>query len=523
MSRKRGLVVTVCGGVSLTLMISAPLMAAVTAIPQPIVIPLTTDVSLMHTGPLNPVLVHQIVTLNPGQIRRVFGRVEVAGSSDDNLVVEVYAQCVGPDGITIVSNPGGASQNYEGKDTPPGTNYPSQGHLVLYPTGMVQAPVTGTTVTYDCQLTGTSPDGPLTAVANAVDGSNATWLKISAENEEGAGWWQNPACDESGTYGPTVDHGNPSWCLYLAGASNVQQIYIFDNDGSLSKTWVAPSDAAFVDASDSLMLTTCYYGTGSCTADNSQGPPNNYWPTVPVGTSVDTHLELIQLNSAGTACITTQSPEQRSLVGNAPHHYMIYHWLSAVPVYPECVSHLFKLRISVKYDSGNPVKIDGYTWTHGDVVVSYKGSASPIPSVAGLSESVAASSLSAAGYGVSTVSYVLNAAPAGTVLSQNPSTTQLQLGYSAAQARIIEVPGSGMALTVSTGGVYLPNLLYLSQANATADIRALGLVPSVSFSKQCINPGDVLVESPLAGTLVAPGSTVHITVDSGTRQTCILK
>jgi hypothetical protein len=71
--------------------------------------------------------------------------------------------------------------------------------------------------------------------------------------------------------------------------------------------------------------------------------------------------------------------------------------------------------------------------------------------------------------------------------------------------------------------VAVPNLLSLSQSSATSAITGLGLVSSVSFSKACIEPGDVIAQAPSAQTLVAQGSTVHITVDSGTRQTCILK
>jgi hypothetical protein len=45
----------------------------------------------------------------------------------------------------------------------------------------------------------------------------------------------------------------------------------------------------------------------------------------------------------------------------------------------------------------------------------------------------------------------------------------------------------------------------------------------VSFSKQCINPGAVLSQSPRGGAVVLPGSSAHITVDSGTLKTCVIK
>jgi PASTA domain len=329
-------------------------------------------------------------------------------------------------------------------------------------------------------------------------------LQVSAANDAGAGWWQNLPCDEYGNYGATTS----SWCLYLAGTSHQLQLYVFDNDGSPTKIWQAASNAAFVDASDTLLLTTCYSGTRSCT-DGNRGQDS--------GTVVDTHLELIQLNYAGQACNITKSPEERSTVGNHPHHYMIYHSLLAVPIYPQC-SRVFKLRLSVKYVSGNPVKIDGSsygsgatTFTHAFAINSFYGTALPVPYLIGSTEGVARNFITGAGYAVSKVSYSLSTAPAGSVISQNPTFG------------IIELPGSGVNFTVSSGGAIVPNLKSLSQGSATGAITGLGLVPSVSFSKTCTDPNDVIMQSPPAGTLVAPGSTVHITVDSGTRQTCIFK
>ncbi len=347
-------------------------------------------------------------------------------------------------------------------------------------------------------------------------------LLPALNHDPGASWWQNLDCDEWGDYGPATSKRPASWCLYLDGASNLQQLYVFDNDGSPPKVWEAPSDAAFVDASDSLMLTTCYYGTGSCTSDNSE----SWWTHLvdnPIGTVVDSHLELTQLNSTGGVCNLTQSPEERSTVGNAPHHYMIYHSLSAVPVYPECGSRQFKLRISVKYISGNPIKEDGFLWTHAYAFKSFSGSAPPVPSLIGLTESVARDWLTDTGYAVSNVSYALNAAPAGTVISQNPATVQVCPDVSCLPVGIIELPGSPVNFTVSTGGVILPDLLGFPQSSAIGTISALGLVPSVSYSKECINPGEVLIQSPFSGTLVPLGSTVSLTVDSGTRKTCIQK
>jgi serine/threonine-protein kinase len=190
----------------------------------------------------------------------------------------------------------------------------------------------------------------------------------------------------------------------------------------------------------------------------------------------------------------------------------MYFSLTGVPVYPECGSRQFMLRVLMKYVSGNPVKIDGTrpgeSYTNALAINSFYGTALPVPNLISDAEMAAESAIRSAGYVVGTISSTLSASPAGTVISQNPS------------AGIIELPGSPVDFTVSTGGVIVPKVISLPQSDATSAISARGLVPSVSSSKKCINPGDVLTQNPSAGVLVAPGSTVHITVDSGTPRTC---
>jgi len=60
----------------------------------------------------------------------------------------------------------------------------------------------------------------------------------------------------------------------------------------------------------------------------------------------------------------------------------------------------------------------------------------------------------------------------------------------------------------------VPNVLGFSQSDAETSIENAGLVPSVSFQNSCADPGDVLNQNPLGGSVVPFGSTVHITVDS---------
>jgi hypothetical protein len=226
-------------------------------------------------------------------------------------------------------------------------------------------------------------------------------------------------------------------------------------------------------------------------------------------------MQVFQLNQDSSVCKTYQSSPITSTVTTAAHHYALNHQLQDIPVYPDCTSHSFRLQVVVNYVSGDPIKIDatnsngGGTLAHAFVVEEMKGVAPPIPNVVGSNQTNAAQTITAAGYVVASNGLTtLSTAPAGTVLAQNPA------------AGIIQLPNTAVQLTVSTGGAVVPNLLSRSQNSATAAISALGLIPKVMFYKYCVNPGDVMVQSPLANTLVAPNTTVDLTIDSGTQKSC---
>jgi Putative Ig domain len=74
-----------------------------------------------------------------------------------------------------------------------------------------------------------------------------------------------------------------------------------------------------------------------------------------------------------------------------------------------------------------------------------------------------------------------------------------------------------------TVDVTMPNVLSYPRSEAISLITSVGLIPSVSSQKACIDPGAVLTQNPVGGVALVPGSTVYITADSGTRATCLLK
>jgi Proprotein convertase P-domain/PASTA domain len=121
-----------------------------------------------------------------------------------------------------------------------------------------------------------------------------------------------------------------------------------------------------------------------------------------------------------------------------------------------------------------------------------------VPAVIGDFESFADDAIARANLTVGTVTRVTSSAPVGSVLSQSPDP-------GTAVRR-----GSPVSFTVSLGGVSVPDVLGLSQSDATGALTAAGLTVQVSFNDDCVSPGDVELQSPSGGAVVPPGSAVTI-------------
>ena len=98
----------------------------------------------------------------------------------------------------------------------------------------------------------------------------------------------------------------------------------------------------------------------------------------------------------------------------------------------------------------------------------------------------------------------MDPARAGTVIAENsPAGTS-------------EPIGSPVDLTISLGAATVPDLEGDTTAQAVRELTAVGLVAHIEHTAQCTDPGHVIGQRPGAGTTVAPGSTVTITIDDGT-------
>jgi uncharacterized repeat protein (TIGR02543 family) len=143
-----------------------------------------------------------------------------------------------------------------------------------------------------------------------------------------------------------------------------------------------------------------------------------------------------------------------------------------------------------------------------NLVVSTGPAALLVPNVVGDTQAAATTAITGAGLVVGTVT----TASSGTVAAGNVISESPVAGTSVAA-------GSGVNLVISSGPakVSVPNVVGDTQAAATTAITGAGLVVGVvtQAASTTVAAGDVISESPVAGTSVAAGSAVNLVVSLG--------
>jgi len=128
----------------------------------------------------------------------------------------------------------------------------------------------------------------------------------------------------------------------------------------------------------------------------------------------------------------------------------------------------------------------------------------PVPDVSGIEGGLAQRLVAAAGLTASPAESVQAAAPPGvTMLSRPPAGTLL-------------APGAAVTVVVSRGAptITVPDLLGMSQADARTRVELEGLQLGTVTRRRTpgANPGTVVAQQPVAGTLAAAGTVVDIVV-----------
>jgi serine/threonine-protein kinase len=134
-----------------------------------------------------------------------------------------------------------------------------------------------------------------------------------------------------------------------------------------------------------------------------------------------------------------------------------------------------------------------------------------VPATRGLSQAEATQKLTDAGFDVVTRRANSDTVAVGDVIASDPHAGEL--------AR----KGSAVELTVSSGPklISVPAVVGVQRAAAVERIRGRGLTPSVSEQENEAPQGQVISQSPSAGTSVEPGSTISIVVSTGVEKVTV--
>lgn len=463
-------------------LLAGPASASTTA--TAFLVPLTADKRVLPNDNSDTEVLRTTLALVAGESRRVSDRLGATLSSSHGAEVGNRIACLGPDGTTVVAETASGA-NHRGS---------SAGEIGLIESLLLKAPTTGT---YTCSiLARTSADNQTDYVMHAVIsaqplGTTGTWLRISSADEVNSHAWDNHECDSP---------GNWTSCVYLGGVFDPSKADVFTD----RENWTASTNTAAVDVVGTFQITSCYYGTSSCTA--------KHWGLLASSARFKSFLEFNQLNPDGSICQINQSSDDTSpstdtgpdaqhvyQLPNSVHHLPINYHLTA-PVSPNCNgSRRFVLDLHVEWLAGNPIKLDNGGF---NVIQSVRSSlTTAVPPVVGMTEAQAVSALKAHTFTPVVADRVMNAAPVGTVFAQN------------SPAGTIEPTGSAVDLRVSLGQSTVPNVVGFDEASAIRMINAAGLaIGQISSISSCLDPGLVQVQNPHGSSFVLPGSSVSITL-----------
>jgi eukaryotic-like serine/threonine-protein kinase len=135
-----------------------------------------------------------------------------------------------------------------------------------------------------------------------------------------------------------------------------------------------------------------------------------------------------------------------------------------------------------------------------------------VPSVVGLSQAGATSTLQNAGFKVKAEKKASQSVAQGNVISQDPA------------ARTQADKGSTVTITVSNGPpkVAVPSLHGMTPDQATSALQQVGLVLGTQTQQASTAPkGTIFAQDPTPGTKIAKGQSVNVTVSSGPAQAIV--
>jgi beta-lactam-binding protein with PASTA domain len=140
-----------------------------------------------------------------------------------------------------------------------------------------------------------------------------------------------------------------------------------------------------------------------------------------------------------------------------------------------------------------------------NVIVSGGQTLVPVPAVSGMTQAAAEAALTAAGLTSKVTLSASTAIPKGSVITQAPAAGQ----------QVARGTSIGLVVSQGAGNLAVPAVIGMTQADAQAALKAVGLGAKSTSAYNGATKGDVYSQSPVAGTIVAPGSIINLSISSG--------
>lgn len=226
----------------------------------------------------------------------------------------------------------------------------------------------------------------------------------------------------------------------------------------------------------------------------------------------DTTVNLVVSNRLTVPSVVGQSEQAATLTINN----------TCVPNTTQCLKAAAKQEENPTIPAGNVIRQDpnaGFQTAAGSTVNIFVSAGSKtVPDVVGQSLESAKTAIEGAELKLGTVSLATSdTVPAGTVISQNPSGGSPVVSGSAVNLTVSSGTATPPTPPVTPGNIPVPDVKGIPKAAASTIIRNSGLLVGAIIQKfdETVPAGNVIDQSPAAGSNVAAGTAVTLTVSLG--------
>lgn len=321
----------------------------------------------------NEVVLHATKTMQAGEKLYFYAKGNIKSSSAGNMMFGLGLSCSSPnpnDATKPLVQEFWSTRNHEGNDSYAETN----GVLQLETRYLFEAPSAGkstcTLIGKNLKAAGAEDDAYWTLLKGA-ENTSLSWSSSVSGSDAWATENDDTDKDYAVTGGMTEEAAAKAYPDYRVHVGpNVPagtRVYALR-----SNRWKSSTSASSVKAIGDSELTSCHYGTGSCPAYAQDADTDKR-----AGSLVSTRLVVQQISDTTPSCNkkfyfpADQSFVQTKITYDA-HHQKIYHSIDGLPKTQDCSADSYYVsKVEVKWESGNPIQIEGKLYSQNILMNNY--------------------------------------------------------------------------------------------------------------------------------------------------------